>query len=196
MVSINKIKFYILLVVLTFFITILNTPQNYNCNKDENFTSLYRFEKIKENSLIISGPISINDAQDWIDLKNEGKCVGEGTQIDPYIISNLKINGNGLICIAISQVRDVYYKILNCELYNGSYGIKITYADMGDIIGNNISYNTYGIDTFISPPYPTNKLISDNFISHNEDGGITCIPLYDCEISNNIITYNGHHGIH
>ena len=185
-----------LLIVLIVFISPLNTTQNCNSNKDENLISSFRFEKIKENSLIISGPISINDAQDWIDLKNQGKCFGQGTQIDPYIIRNLKINGNGLICIGISLVRDVYYKIMNCELYNGSYGIKITYADMGDIIGNNISYNTYGIDTFISPPFPTNKLISDNLISYNEDGGITCIPLYDCEISNNIITYNGHHGIY
>jgi len=56
---------------------------------------------LKSNNFIISDPFKIDEAQDWDDLKSEGKCTGEGTKINPYIISNLKINGEGSNCIVI-----------------------------------------------------------------------------------------------
>jgi len=111
--------------------------------------------------------------QDWAVLISEGKCRGQGTQANPYIIDSLKINGRGAECINILGVRNVYYKIMNCELYNGSYDIRISYADMGDIIDNKIVYNNIGISTMpYSPLYCRNKAISGNSVSYNTEYGI------------------------
>lgn len=142
-----------------------------------------------------SPPILIDDDNDWIDLINSGRCFGQGTSNSPYIISNLKIDGGGSECILIATVRDVFYKIVDCTLYNGSYGIRTSYADMGDLIGNNISYNTVGIFTMpYSSFYCRNKVITGNIISHNTEEGVHAGNFYDVEITGNEITHNGGYG--
>lgn len=147
--------------------------------------------KLKQSSLTVTSPIIINEDQDWIDLKNQGLCTGQGILGDPYIINNLSINGNGSHCILLSSVRNVYYKIMNCKLYNGLSGIRVIYADMGDIIGNNISYNGIGISTFpYNSNYAQNKYITDNIISHNSDVGIEVNWFTDVVIYNNQISHN------
>jgi len=153
--------------------------------------------EIVASSVIVSTPIVINDDNDWIDLINSGRCTGQGTLNNPYVISNLKIDGVGSECILIALVQDVYYKIVNCNLYNGSYGVRTSYAEMGDIIGNNISYNTVGISTMpYSPFYCRNKVITGNIISHNTEEGVDAGYFYDVEISGNEITHNGGYGIY
>jgi len=190
-----KISFGIVFVFVMFYMPVLSVLDNI----DTNYTLEGSSETVKP-GLVVSSPILINDDNDWGALISSGKCTGQGTEGDPYIISNLKINGKGSDCILIVLVRDVSYKIINCTLYNGTYGIRIEYAIMGDLIGNNISYNNVGIYT---TPYHDNTLsfsqytiISGNVISHNAKNGIDAGDLYDVQISDNIITHNGWHGVY
>jgi len=42
-----------------------------------------------------SGIIYINGNSEWVDFKNAGKCTGQGTYSDPYIIEDLEIDSEG-----------------------------------------------------------------------------------------------------
>jgi len=88
--KINIEKIILLLLVTTSIITFSNLL-NYDYSNSSTFEN-YTFP---QNSLITSDPIQIDEDQDWIDLKNDGKCTGEGTIANPYILSNLNINAKG-----------------------------------------------------------------------------------------------------
>ena len=152
-------------------------------------------KNLKQNSLIISDPIHIYDNQDWIDLKNAGKCSGEGTQIDPYILSNLKIDAKGLGSAILLDHQTVYFKIINSELFNSSgSGIFMYFSDNAEILNNSIYSNEYGIK--FDGSYYNNILIQGNNIFNNTQSGIYGGNIYDSEISDNTIEYNGGYGIY
>ena len=66
----------------------------------------------------VSGTIMINGNLGWIDFRNAGNCTGSGTDIDPYVIEDLIIDGQGSEpCILIGN-SDVYFRIENCSLFN------------------------------------------------------------------------------
>ena len=145
-------------------------------------------------SLTPSGPIIIDEEQDWIDLKISGKCTGLGTLISPYIICDLDINANGgPFCICIDH-QNVYFKIINCNLYNASgSGFFMYGSDFGEILDCTIHSNGYGIKIGIPPippDYHSNVKINGNHIYNNSEYGIYGLCLYDSEISNNDIVYN------
>jgi len=188
-------KIFIILTIISS-ILIFENELFYDGSNKAGFGSI----NLKQNSLIISDPIHIYDTQDWIDLKNAGKCTGEGTQINPYIISNLKIDAKGSwSCISLDH-QIVYFKILNCELFNSSgSGILMYASDNAEILYNNISANENGINIDIppSPPgYHSNILIQGNNIFNNTKNGIYGLEIYDSEISDNDIFHNGKYGIY
>jgi hypothetical protein len=84
-----------------------------------------------------------NSTFDW--------CSGSGTEIDPYLIENVVIDGqNSSSCVIIENTRE-YFIIKNCTLYNAGpeqipeydCGIRIDNCSNGKLINNNVSFNHF-----------------------------------------------------
>jgi len=89
-----------------------NFPEN--CDDSNNDNQNLKLSKI-------SGPIYINDVNpsfNWSVAKGAGKCTGNGTYSEPYVIEDyvIDVGGSGS-CIWIEN-SDVYFIIENCTLYN------------------------------------------------------------------------------
>ena len=128
---------------------------------------------------------TINATYDW--------CNGSGTQVDPYIIENVTIDGqNSGNCIEI-RYSNVYFIIRNCTLYNGnSIGIYLYQVRNGKIFNNTCSSCDYGIQLFFGDYIN----ITDNILMDNAYTGIQLESFNDNNIiSNNIAINNNQHGI-
>jgi parallel beta-helix repeat protein len=142
-------------------------------------------------------PIHINGdaiglgAQNWTWAVSQEWCSGSGTELDPYVIENLKINGfgfPGIIGIEIEN-SNVSFIIRDCLIINNDYGVYFDYVNNSRLIGNNCSNNNYGI--YISAS--SKNTLAGNIILDNENEGIY---MYDyCAnntISGNMVNYNGY----
>ena len=120
-------------------------------------------------------PISIYDndpSKNWsYTASHYDWCSGSGTWIDPYVIENVTINGQGFgSCIEIC-FSNTYFIIRNCSLYNsGSFnsGILFRYVNNSKIINNNCSDNYSGIEMYDS----NNNTLSGNTVSNSIFNGI------------------------
>ncbi len=149
------------------------------------------------------GPIAIDDLpsslNDWSWAVSQAWCSGSGTELDPYIIENLDIDGNNIdSCISIKN-SEVYFTINSCIVYNAGpsqtdAGIHLNNVTDGNLIQNDCSNNGYaGIHLNGSD----NNLISGNSVNNNTVHGI--IVWANCEdniISGNTINENTQDGIH
>ncbi|MFW9829144.1 MAG: nitrous oxide reductase family maturation protein NosD [Candidatus Thorarchaeota archaeon] len=132
-----------------------------------------KFSKISDR-IFISGNIG------WIEAKNDGICIGNGTASNPYIIEDLIIKQlySTYSCIRIID-SDVFFIVQNCTLsYSLDAGISLDNVTNGQLINNNCSYNDIGI--LLDRSYNIN--ISENIINYNRENGI---EIY--WFSNNII---------
>lgn len=143
----------------------------------------------------LSGKIRINGNQGWLDFKNAGNCTGQGIYSDPYIIKDLKIDGDGLRSCILIENSDVYFKIENCIVKNtGIYdaGIYLYNVDNGLLLNNNCSHTYYGICLEICE----NNTISNNTVSYNEWHGILLYTEnYNNTVSGNTVYKNMGDGI-
>jgi len=133
-----------------------------------------------------------NSTFDW--------CSGSGTEIDPYLIENVVIDGqNSSSCVIIENTRE-YFIIKNCTLYNAGpeqipeydCGIRIDNCSNGKLINNNVSFNNFlGIylDTC------NNTVIQGNNVSHNEWIAIYLLFCQDCKIVGNNVYNNSREGL-
>ena len=145
-----------------------------------------------------SGKIHIDGNSEWIAFKNAGKCTGEGTYSDPYIIEDLVIDGGGSgSCIEIEN-SDVYFIIKNCFVYNsgGSYdwtdaGIHLSIVNNALIISNNCSSNAFGI----SLTGCNNNTISGNTAYDNTYHGIL-LDYSDYNTISGNTAYDNRNGIY
>ncbi len=138
-------------------------------------------------------PFIIDDTGDgnytWAEVELEPWCEGNGTQNDPYIIKNIKINGSATHnCIEIRNSKK-YFKISNCTVYNSGTdnydgGIKFVNVTNGMIFNNTCSNN--GNAGILLMTGSNNNTIINNTFYENIDAGIY---LYD-DCSNNSIVYN------
>lgn len=137
------------------------------------------------NNTGISGPIYIdnsNSSYDWSVAKNAGICTGEGTISNPYIITDLIIEGNHSD-IGI-HIRDsvVYFIIKNCTISNNTNGIFFHDVENGLITNNTIMMNTNGIYLENSNYNNINK----NLIRQNSNYGM----YLRIDYSFNYVTHN------
>ncbi|KKM83336.1 hypothetical protein LCGC14_1310440 [marine sediment metagenome] len=150
------------------------------------------FDRNKPTNSVISSKILIDGNQGWVDFKNAGNCTGQGILTDPYIIENLIINGSGSAYGIFIKFSDVYFKITNCSVYNSGTGIELSNVDNGYLVGNNLSFNNYGIELRFSN-YNT---ISGNIVNNNTADGIRVENWSNNNnISNNIALNNNYAGI-
>jgi len=168
-------------------------------NNDENFYESNSYDILK-NWNAVEGyvqPICIDDLGGgdftWENCKAHlAWCTGSGTQIDPYIIENIKIDGeNSSSCIEIKN-SNVYFKIINCSFFNtsslgNSAGIYMNSIENGMLIDNNFFLNNYGI--FLDN-LSSNNSISDNNVYNNSQYGIYLKDSSDNELIENIVTNN------
>jgi len=139
--------------------------------------------------------IYISGNQGWIDLKAAGGCSGEGTESDPYVISGLKIDCQGIGSGILIENSDVFFIISDCTIYNSGWeinqdaGINLENVDNGQILDCEI----YSVNQGIHGVFISNIRIIGNFIHemYNEmhtNGGLIGIVIgEDLTISNNYL---------
>jgi len=125
-------------------------------------------------------------------------CEGLGTLANPYLISDLIINGeNSGNCIEIYSSDDVYFTIKNCTVLNSSLssqkaGIRLESVNNGTLINNNCSYNN-NIGMHLN--HCENITIIGNVINNNFVNGLLIEFGNDIDILRNNISYNNEAGI-
>ncbi|MFX1389733.1 MAG: NosD domain-containing protein [Promethearchaeota archaeon] len=90
----------------------------------------FNVERIKYKDLKInksSPKIHIIGNAGWVSFKDQGNCTGQGTITDPYILDNREINAENFGCCIQIENSDVYFKILNCTLWNPGNDISIPF---------------------------------------------------------------------
>jgi len=151
-----------------------------------------------ESPIEINGSATGVGAHNWTWAQAQPWCTGSGTEIDPYIIEDIIINGVGSNqCIGIYESNE-YFIIRNCTFYNSrgtaatDSGIKLLEVTNGKILNSYCLNNTVGIYLFESS-YNT---IAENSLYNNSYYGI---QLYDSSsyntISDNTMNNNYIHGL-
>jgi len=146
-------------------------------------------------------PIFIDSigAQNWIWARTQPWCIkGDGSWSDPYVVENVTIDAGGPNdCIEIRNSQNVYFKIKNCTLFNGTIGsqagIYLYNTSKGFLIENSCSFNYYGIN--LEGSY--NNTIQGNIAYNNTLYGIrldrisaTSFYSYNNTLMNNICYFN------
>jgi len=196
----NKKKELLILFILCIYVYFgLNTFQNIDFNnnignfKDQEYCGDYTIKHLKLAGYWEISPFIIDDTgggnYTWAEVISEPWCEGNGLKNDPYIIKNIKINGNAVNnCIEIRNSKK-YFKISNCTVYNSGTdnyeaGIKFFNVSNGMIFNNTCSNN--GKAGILLMTGCANNTIINNTLYENIDAGIY---LYD-DCSNNSIDYN------
>jgi parallel beta-helix repeat protein len=126
----------------------------------------------------------------WSDMDFEMYDFGGlGTENDPYIIENYRINTTADIGIQIRYTTK-HFVIRNCEITAKSVGIEIDNAAANTSIISNcvVEYNKY---QGIAVIYSDGVLITNSIVADNEDQGILILSSNHVTIINNSITRNG-----
>jgi len=170
-----------------------------------------RFEVNHINERISDDRKSINQSanserifisNNWSAAESAGICSGSGTYLDPYVIRDKVINGNGSGSGIAIISRNDYFRIENCTVFNCSVGVDLFSTDNGTLYNNNCSLNNVGIYLHCpSKPSPDeygcfNNSIIGNIANSNSWQGIYL--GWSCEdniIINNTANNNIEYGI-
>ena len=194
--SIKLITTFLVLLFLSsifnFSTTIKSKNENFQINIIENKPKASKFWNLT------GSPILIDDSdpsKNWsYTASHYDWCSGSGNWIDPYIIENVTIDGQGSgNCIEIKN-SDTYFVIQNCSIYNSgspltNAGIKLDNVDNSQLINNNCSDNNnnlYGIQLDSS----NNNTLSGNTASNNNNPGISLYFSNNNTLSGNIACNN------
>ncbi|MFX1498052.1 MAG: ABC transporter substrate-binding protein [Promethearchaeota archaeon] len=130
---------------------------------------------------------------DWSKTALENDwCTGSGSWGDPYVISNLEINGINLVdCIEIKN-SNAYFELRNCTIHQAlQYGIKLSNTNNSLIYNNSIYDNPIG---GLYAEYSNNHSIYDNKFWNITNGyngyGIMLFFSNHCDVFHNTITFN------
>ena len=141
----------------------------------------------------LQGPIAINDLpgslNNWTWAASQPWCSGSGTELDPYVIENLKIHGNSThSCINI-QNSNSYFVVDYCELNNSNNrGIYLSNVTNGKLTNNILYNNSYGISLNVDCDF---NIISQNIVYENRFQGIRLDYSNNNTISGNTLNNNG-----
>jgi len=148
------------------------------------------WDNIKVSKFNESDIIHITGNMGWSEAKNEGKCTGNGTYSDPYILEDFIIDGGGLRDCILIENSDIYFRIENCTLLNSGYnwaGIRLKSVSNGTLFNNTASSNyQYGI---ILESCNINNITKNN-VQSNFGDGIYLKNSFDNNISGNFIRNN------
>ena len=139
-------------------------------------------------------PIRIDSNNDFSTYASSGN----GTELNPWIITDLDINGTGYgYCIYIGNTTD-FFTIEDCylheayisnsdALYQPNAGIVLNNVENAIITGNEIELND-GTGVFLYNS--DNNLISYNYVNYNVESGIAIDESHGNEIYRNTADYN------
>jgi parallel beta-helix repeat protein len=187
MKSNRNIKFILLLGFFFAFYPIIPTNAIFMNSKFSDAIYVYN-ENLKTSTL--SGKIHIDN--NWTAAKATGTCTGNGLYSDPYIIKDLVIDAdNSESCILIEN-SEAFFKLINCNVFNSYFGIRLKYTKNGWILNNNCSSNKLaGISLYHS----SNLTISGNIVHNNDYWGISLFSSDRNNISENSEKNNDQYGI-
>ncbi|MFW9994228.1 MAG: right-handed parallel beta-helix repeat-containing protein [Candidatus Odinarchaeota archaeon] len=107
---------------------------------------------------------------------------GDGSSLAPYIIEGLVLYGTANNLIEIRNT-DVHFKIRDCHISNGYYGIYLSNATNGHITGNTIINHQF--DGIYLRDISRNCVIDHNTVHNNSGVGIRIYQSSDNFISTN-----------
>ncbi|MFW9820440.1 MAG: hypothetical protein ACFFE5_12585, partial [Candidatus Thorarchaeota archaeon] len=110
-------KLIILLCLSNLFFTMLYLNLGFNMNIME-MNKNNSFDTYDLKTSKVSGRIHIKGSSGWLNFKNDGNCTGTGTIVDPYVIEDLIIDGEGLSSCIWIEDSNVHFRIENCTVYN------------------------------------------------------------------------------
>ncbi|UCG01426.1 MAG: right-handed parallel beta-helix repeat-containing protein [Candidatus Heimdallarchaeota archaeon] len=150
---------------------------NFNCT--QGFFAINSYKEISTTH-VEHATIYINGNNDFSNQANTEGWPGEGTALNPYVISGYEITGSGSENLIDIRGTNIYFRISNCRLDNGYYGIHLHNVTNGEVSNNDITNSEEGIRLC----YSENIEVTENTLSDNIYG----ISLYYS--GNNIITSN------
>lgn len=182
----SKTKKISILIIVGFLFPLLMNFR-FNFSVEQNFIENIECSALQA-PIFINGTATGVNAHNWTWAEEQPWCSGSGTDINPYVIQNLTINGfETASCIEIRN-STVFFIIKDCTLYNSSTspynaGIKLVNVNNGTLFNNNCSFNeNFGI--YLSESDFNN--ITEN--TANNNGGIGIVIYIDC--NNNIVSGN------
>ncbi len=136
-------------------------------------------------TLVDHDPISIDGNPDFINQVTTEGWLGNGSSLDPYIIENYNFNN---LTGSLVEIRNtnLSFKIINCYLFNGDFGIYLYNVKNGNIDNNTLIGNRFSIYNY---NVSKGEIINNKIINSEGDS----IRLYFSEenfISNNSVTNN------
>lgn len=192
----TKLKSIILILVGIFVVYQLISNLNY-VNKGMSEESItFNNQKIlirtSQYTDLTGQPIDIDDTdpfKSWAYTEaNTDWCSGSGTEMDPYRIEDVYIDGRDSdICIKISH-STANFTIQNCILTNGTTGISLYNVSNGELTLNDCSFNGYGM--FIDEC--DNIDVVDNTVNNNTWRGIHLDQFSYSLVDDNDVNYNGY----
>ncbi|MHA1486459.1 MAG: right-handed parallel beta-helix repeat-containing protein [Promethearchaeota archaeon] len=192
-----KLKIIILITLGILFALALMITANLSFNTAND--DVINLDKENPKTSEISGKIHIDN--NWTDAWSAGICTGNGTYSDPYVIEDLEIDGEGSGNSILIENSNVYFKIVNCTLYNTEWGseagIGLLNVNNSQLIGNNCSYSQLGIvfgDGWGGGSCYNNTL-SGNIVNNNR-GGMLLSASFNNTVSGNTANNNTWCGIY
>ena len=183
--QIKKKEITILLIVILLsygLINLINVLPTTHINPYEKIRINPRFSATHSNIEINDLPGSLTN---WTWAATNAWCSGSGTELDPYIIENLHINGNySVSCISISNSM-AHFIIQNCTLNNSlasGAGIYLYNVTNGNIIGNNLNNHQ---NVPISITSSDHNTVSGNYLN-NFTHGIEIVGSYNEILDNKL----------
>jgi len=152
------------------------------------------FWNLTGSSIVID---DLNPTMNWAyTASNYDWCSGSGTLLDPYLIENVTIGGQGSgNCIEILN-SNVHFILKNCTVYNsGSFrtGIFLNNTNNGKIIDNDcVKHKNHGIYLYSSD----NNILSGNTVNNNAITGIHLFLSNNNTLSGNTANNNTNDGVH
>ena len=117
---------------------------------------------------------------------------GNGTELNPYVIENLNINGQNITYCMLIENTDKYFVIENCTFYNASIGLWFNNVTFGNI-KSNLIYQNLNIGIFVNCSY--NCTFYYNNVENNEESGILLFNSSNNYFVLNNINFNFKNGI-
>jgi len=170
-----------LLILLFYSVFLMISPLNVNISSEEALPN----SKLKSSQGLAE--IHINGNPEWLVFRLEEGCSGGGTFLEPYVIRDLAITGDGSGCGILIENSDVYFIIEHCSIYNKETAIWLQRTKNGQLIDNDCSYNSRN---GIVVNYEENNKVIGNTINENWEAGICMNFGVDNIISDNIVNNN------
>lgn len=176
------LRFLCILLIAMIFASIIIIIRNDKGNDEGQFISTFSYTK--RSTISIFGNNGFKGSN-----SSTGVSWGNGTANNPYIIKGWEIDAHGNDSGIYISTSTVYFKIVNCLIYNASWeGIYLAGVRNGQVMNNNCT--SCGADGILLNNCQK-CLVFNNTCSKNSAWGIRLQNSHGIHVSNNYCTNNG-----